>query len=62
MNNLEKNAIKAVGKLSPWLAPFPSAYFVARSAIVHLALPLPVAVVVAAIIETLGLATVHTAL
>jgi hypothetical protein len=29
---------------------------------VHLALPLPVAVVVAAIIETLGLATVHTAL
>jgi uncharacterized membrane protein len=29
---------------------------------VHLALPLPVAVVIAAIIETLGLATVHTAL
>jgi uncharacterized membrane protein len=29
---------------------------------VHLALPLPVAVVVAAIIETLGLATLHTAL
>ena len=62
MNNLEKNAIRIVAKLSPWLAPFPSAYFVARSAMVHLALPLPVAVVVAAIIETLGLATVHTAL
>ena len=62
MNNLEKNTIKTVAKLSPWLAPLPSAYFVARSAIVHLALPLPVAVVVAAIIETLGLATVHTAL
>jgi hypothetical protein len=59
---MEKNAIKAVAKLSPWLAPLPSAYFVARSAIVHLALPLPVALVVAAIIETLGLATVHTAL
>jgi len=62
MNNLEKNTIKSIAKLSPWLAPLPSAYFVARSAIVHLALPLPVAVVVAAIIETLGLATVHTAL
>ena len=62
MNHLEKNTIKTVAKLSPWLAPLPSAYFVARSAIVHLALPLPMAMVVAAIIETLGLATVHTAL
>lgn len=62
MNNVEKNAIRAVAKLSPWLAPFPSAYFVARSAMIHLALPMLVAMVVAAIIETLGLATVHTAL
>jgi hypothetical protein len=62
MNNLEKNTVKTVAKLSPWLAPLPSAYFVARSAIVHLALPPPVAVIAAAIIETLGLATVHTAL
>jgi hypothetical protein len=62
MNSIEKNAVKIVAKLAPWLAPFPSAYFVARSAIVHLNLPLSVAVVVAAIIETLGLATVHTAL
>lgn len=62
MKNLEKNTIKTVAKLSPWLAPLPSAYFVARSAMAHLALPLPVALVVAAIIETLGLASVHTAL
>jgi hypothetical protein len=62
MNHLEKNAVRVVAKLSPWLAPLPSAYFVARSAIVHLALPLPVAIVVALIIETLGLATVHIAL
>ena len=62
MNNLEKNAIRVVAKLSPWLAPLPSAYFVGRSAMVHLALPLFVAIIVAAIIETLGLATVHTAL
>jgi hypothetical protein len=59
MNSIEKNAVKIVAKLAPWLAPFPSAYFVARSAIVHLNLPLSVAVVVAAIIETLGLATVY---
>jgi hypothetical protein len=62
MNTAEKNLVKMVAKLAPWLAPFPSAYFVARSAMVHLGLPLPVAVVVAAIIETLGLATIHTAL
>ncbi len=62
MNNVEKNTIKIVAKVAPWLAPFPSAYFVAWSAIAHLTLPLPVAVIVAAIIETLGLANVHTAL
>ena len=60
--NLERSAVKLVAKTAPWLAPVPSAYFVARSGMAHLALPLPVAIVVAAIIETLGLATVHTAL
>jgi len=54
--------IKIVSKTSPWLAPIPSAYFVARSGIAHLALPLSVAITVAVIIEFLGLATVHTAL
>jgi hypothetical protein len=62
MNTVEKSAVKLIAKISPWLAPLPSAYFVGRSAMVHLDLPLPVAVVVAAIIETLGLSTVHTAL
>jgi hypothetical protein len=62
MDNLEKNAIKIVARLSPWLAPLPSAYFVGRSAMIHLDLPLSIALIVAAIIETLGLATVHTAL
>ena len=47
MNAIEKNAVKIVAKIAPWLAPFPSAYFVARSAVVHLALPIPVAVIVA---------------
>jgi len=62
MNTIEKNLVKLVAKLAPWLAPFPSAYFVARSGMAHLALPLPVAIVVAAIIETLGLSAVHSAL
>jgi hypothetical protein len=62
MNGIEKNLVKLVAKLAPWLAPFPSAYFVARSSMIHLALPLPVAIVVAAIIETLGLSTIHSAL
>jgi hypothetical protein len=62
MNAVERNLVKLVAKLAPWLAPFPSAYFVARSGMAHLALPLPVAIVVAAIIETLGLSAVHSAL
>jgi hypothetical protein len=62
MNTVEKNLVKLVAKLAPWLAPFPSAYFVARSGMAHLSLPLLVAIVVAAIIETLGLSAVHSAL
>jgi hypothetical protein len=51
MQDFEKHLVKAVAKLAPWLAPFPSTYFVGRSAMAHLALPWWVAVVVAAIIE-----------
>ena len=62
MHHLEKITVKLVAKLSPWLAPVPSAFFVARASLAHLDLPLAVAVVVAIIVETLGLTTVHTAL
>lgn len=62
MNSIEKSAVKLIAKTAPWLAPVPSAFFVARASMEHLALPFAVAVVVAAIIETLGLSTVHTAL
>jgi predicted transcriptional regulator len=62
MSSIERSLVRWVAKLSPWLAPLPSAYFVARSAMEHLQLPLLVAIVIAAIIETLGLSTVHTAL
>lgn len=62
MNATERNAVKIVAKTAPWLAPVPSAYFVARSAITNLDVHIVVAIVMAAIIETLGLATVHTTL
>jgi len=62
MHHLEKSTVRLVAKLAPWLAPVPSAFFVARASLAHLDLPLPVAVVVAVIVETLGLTTVHTAL
>jgi len=51
----ERSAVKFVAKLSPWLAPIPSAFFVGRSSMVHLGLPWPVALVVAIVIEALGL-------
>jgi hypothetical protein len=62
MDNLERRAVECVARLGPWLAPAPSAFFVARSAIAHLAVPWPVAAAIAAVIETLGLTTVTTAL
>ena len=54
--------VKAVAALGPWLGPVPSAYFVARSAMVHLAVPLTWAVVFAVVIEVIGLASGHIAL
>lgn len=62
MKDLNARAVYFVATLTPWLAPFPSAYFVARASMVHLAAPLLVAIVIAAAIECLGVATVHTAL
>lgn len=51
--------VRLVAQAAPWLAPVPSAYFVARSGIVHLDLPVWVAAICAAIIESLGLSSVH---
>lgn len=55
------NAVMFVAKVSPWLAPLPAAYFVARSAMHHFAAPLSVAVVIAAVLETLGLVSAYNA-
>lgn len=58
--NGEMFLVKIVARLTPWFAPFPSAYFVARSSMEHLQIPLAVAIVIAAIVEFLGLTSVHT--
>jgi len=69
MHNLSKSSgaangemflVKIVARLTPWFAPFPSAYFVARSSMEHLQIPLTVAIIIAAIVEFLGLTSVHT--
>ena len=51
-----------VSNLSPWLAPLPTAYVVYDATAVVLGWPAWVAGVAAVIIETIGLATVHTGL
>lgn len=55
LSDLERRAIEAVSRLAPWLAPLPSAYFVARASIRHFDVPLGLAIVIGAAIETLGL-------
>lgn len=62
MKITEHHAVEFVARLAPWLAPGPSAYFVARAARKHLEVPDEVAAIMAAVIETLGIATVATAL
>ncbi len=52
--------LKLVSNVTPWVAPFPSAFFVARSAMKHLDSSLFIAVILAAVIELLGLTSVHT--
>ena len=58
----EEGVIDAVAKLSPWIAPLPSAFFVYEATLAHLTEWTPLAVVIALVIETLGLTTIHTAL
>lgn len=58
----EHSIVRLVAKVSPWLAPVPSAYFVGRSAILHLGAPLPIAAVIGLVIELLGVSTAFTIL
>lgn len=51
--------VKFIANLAPWLAPIPSAYFMIRSSVLHLGIPLIIGIVVGLIVETLGFSTVH---
>lgn len=58
----EEGIIDGVSKLSPWIAPLPSAWFVHDATVRHLNAGSGLAWVIAIVIETLGLTTTHTAL
>lgn len=58
----EEGIIDFVSKLSPWIAPLPSAWFVHDATVRHLAAGSALAWIIAVVIETLGLTTTHTAL
>ncbi len=62
LDALESTAVDFVAKIAPWCAPLPTAFLVGKATIKHLAWPVPVGIVAAVIIESLGLATTTTAL
>jgi hypothetical protein len=58
----EEGFIDFVARLSPWIAPLPSAFFIHGATIEHLRTGNALAWIVAIVIETLGLTTIHTSL
>ena len=59
---VENIAVDLVAKIAPWCAPIPTAYLVGRATVTHLNWPVPVGILAAAVIESLGLVTCATAL
>lgn len=62
VDGIESTAVDLVARLSPWLAPLPTAYLTARATVAHLGWPEPMGAVAGVIIESLGLGAVSTAL
>jgi len=62
LESIESNLTALAATVGPWLAPLPSAFFVWRAGVNHLALPGWVAFVAAGVIELLGLAATAQAL
>jgi hypothetical protein len=54
--------VKLVAKVAPWCAPVPTAYLVGRATVAHLEWPVPIGILAAVVIESLGLVTCATAL
>jgi len=62
VDGVEGAAVDLVARLSPWLAPLPTAYLTATATVKHLDWPTVVGVVAGVVVEALGLASVATAL
>lgn len=62
LDRLERFALVLVARLGPWLSPIPPAYFIAKAAEKHLEAGRWIAVVMAVVVEVVGIATIHTAL
>jgi len=62
VDSVESTAVDLVARLSPWLAPLPTAYLTATATIKHLSWPSLVGAVAGVVVEALGLASVSTAL
>ena len=62
VDDVEGTAVDLVARLSPWLAPLPTAYLTATATVKHLGWPTAIGVIAGVIIESLGLASVTTAL
>lgn len=60
MQNINKTFVQFIANVAPYIAPIPSSFFVARSAVHHLEIPLIIGVVTGLVIETLGFSSVHT--
>lgn len=55
----ERNVIRFMLKVGPWLAPFGTVYVVKRSVAIHFQLPDIIAWPTAAVIEVLGIGTIY---
>jgi len=62
LNNLETVLTDGIAAIGPWLTPIPSAALVAQATVEHLGWSRGLGWVTAAIIESLGITTVNTAL
>jgi hypothetical protein len=58
--NRQLSFVRSISYITPWIAPIPNAYFVARSVLVHLEVPIIIAITVGFIIEIIGITSVHT--
>jgi hypothetical protein len=55
----EQSLIRIVAKISLWATPIPSSYFVARASVKSLQVESPFHIIIAGVVELLGVSAVH---